>query len=416
MTTTLRRDDLGLDRAYVAPQSQLEERVAALWRDILKFDRVGVDDDFFDLGGDSLAAMALAAAVGSAFDIQFKSPQLMECNTVRRMVAEIGGNVRRPTNLVPARSAGSRPPLFMIHGQYGITFLPPPFMGGFHQDQPVYVFQVPGFDGGREPYDQVRDIAADYLKTMLEMQHTGPYLIAAFCAGSWIAVEMAKQMKQMGRAPDRLILMDPALHAAMDDEFLVNRGRISGGNVPLLSPLAASAKLLAADTFRRAKFFWRTGCWVNGQDHASFALPSVRKFWLDRQTKNLDHIDLDHVSGRGASQGEIGPSDRGPRPKESKALQAAAYASAKLQLAFRTYQPVPFEDHVDLIVSERTARNLENAAYPINRVLPNRRLIIFGKTHFDAVAGTESRNAEIIQQMLDETVASIRASDAAGFS
>src|SRR5262249_53937604 len=159
--------------------------------------------------------------------------------------------------------------------------------------------------------------------------------------------------------------------------------------LPLLSPLAAWAKLGVADSSRRAKFLWRTGCWVNGQDHASFALPPVRKFWVDRQLKNLDPGVLERVSG-GDGQGIDFP-DRdahsSERDEQLSALQPAAYASAKLQLALRTYLPSPFEGDVDLIVSEKTARSLESAAHPINRVLPNRRLIVFGKTHSEAVAG-----------------------------
>ena len=240
-TLRLPRDELGLTNEYTAPEGEVERRLAEIWGETLNFDRIGIDDDFFDLGGDSLGATAIAAAVSNAFDIDFKPSQIMDCNSVRRMAKAIASSNRPhlPPNVVLARASDSRPPLFLVHGQYGITFLPPEFMRGFRDDQPIYVFQVPGYDGVDEPYDTVAEIAADYLSSMLAIQTSGPYFLAAFCAGSWIAIEMANQMKQRGMAPDRLVLIDPALSSAMDEEFLVNRGRISGGNLPILSPLAA---------------------------------------------------------------------------------------------------------------------------------------------------------------------------------
>ena len=404
----LPRDEFGLPSTYVPPQNAIERTLEEIWRGALGVDRVGIDDDFFDLAGDSLSAVTIAAAVSEAFGLDFKPSLIMGQRTIRLMAEKIGASHARdlPLNVVLARASDSRPPLFLIHGQYGITFLPPQFMEGFRDDQPIYVFQVPGLDGSVEPHDRVEEIAADYLQTMLEIQKQGPYFIAAFCAGSWIAIEMMNQMRQQGLTPDRLILMDPALHSAMDDEFLVNRGRISGGNIPVISRLVSSVKLGASDTFRRTKFLFRTGHWVNGQDHASFAIPSVQRFWIDRQRERLDTDQLKSIV---ASKNLVAGSDIEPTSGIGKSndgnaiLQATAYASAKLQLAFRTYRPIPCDVTVDLIVSEKTARSLTNLAHPINRVLPNRRLIVFGKTHGEAVAGSNPRNARLIQEMLDET-------------
>jgi acyl carrier protein len=401
----MQRDRLELPTDYAGPQTDVEWELAEIWRDTLNFDRVGLDDNFFDLGGDSLNAVTISSAVSDAFDIDFKPSLLMERYTIRLMAEAVGapGGTTLPANVVAARS-GSRPPLFIVHGQWGITFLPPQFMSGFHEDQPVYIFEVPGFDGSVAPHDRIEDIAADYLNAMLEIQPNGPYLIAAFCAGSWIAVEMVKQMRQRGLAPDRLVFMDPGLHSAMDDEFLVNRG-VSGANIPVVSPIAAAIKLAASDSYRRAKFLFRTGHWVNGQDRASFALPAVREFWIDRQRRRLDPEEVGIVRSRVAENGSAnGASASDGQETGHTGLEAAAVASAKLQLAFRTYNPDPYYGPIDLIVSRKTARGLENKAHPINRVLPNRRLIVFGETHMEAVAGRDSRNARLIQEMVDETV------------
>lgn len=407
------RDALDLANEYAAPQNEVEQRLAGIWCDALNFDRLGVDDEFFDLGGDSLGAVTIAAAVSDAFDIELKPSQIMEYYTIRLMAEGITlpSDPDLPPNLVLARAPGSqsRPPLFLIHGQYGITFLPPQFMNGFNDDQPVYIFQVPGFDGREEPFDTVKEIATSYLNTMIEIQGDGPFFIVAFCAGSWIGFEIAHQMKQLGLSPDRLILIDPHLHAAMDDEFLVARGLISGSQIPFASAIARFLKLTASDAYRRTKFFLRTGHWINGQDHESFALPKVKNFWIERQRQRQQlvagelrqvakiTIDTGQTSGSFKAAAEADLSGSG-----NSIFETVAYASAKLQLAFRTYRPEPYEGAVDLLVSRKTAEKMKNPAYPVSRVMPNRNVVICGDTHQDAVASDNSRNARLIQEMIDE--------------
>ena len=62
-TLRMPRDGLGLTNEYTAPESKAERQLAEIWREALNFDRIGVDDDFFDLGGDSVGAVTIAAAV-----------------------------------------------------------------------------------------------------------------------------------------------------------------------------------------------------------------------------------------------------------------------------------------------------------------------------------------------------------------
>ncbi len=408
------RQSYRLPNAYIAPESEAEIRIAGIWREVFNIDRIGLDDDFFDLGGDSAIAITLSVAISDAFGIDFK-PSLITENQTVRLVAKLVTSTRDielPRNVVAMQSSGPRPPLFVVHGQYGITFLAPGFMSGFHDDQPVYIFQVRGFDGVDEPYDSIEEIAADYLRTIRDIQPNGPWFLAAFCSGSWVAVEIARQMALEGFAPDRLVLIDPALHTAMDDEFKLSRGAISGGDIPFLSPLAVIAKRGTWDLVRKVKFFYRTGHWVNGLDRASFAFPAVRDFWVERQRSRLGLKTL-----RKALNGEANASDDDEAEKTVEAnrqLSAAAYASAKLQLAFRTYDPVPVDQPVDLIVSKETARSIEHPAHPLNRFLPNRRLVVSGENHSEAVAGSEPRNARLIQAMVDETLAAENVAKNAG--
>ncbi|MFC0528362.1 amino acid adenylation domain-containing protein [Phytohabitans kaempferiae] len=83
------RTALSADRAYVAPRTPEEERVAAVWREVIGVDRVGVDDGFFDLGGDSIRAVALVGALREAgYDVAVRD--VFAHRTVARLTAFLG--------------------------------------------------------------------------------------------------------------------------------------------------------------------------------------------------------------------------------------------------------------------------------------------------------------------------------------
>ena len=70
---------------FVAPRDALEERVARLWEEVLGRAPLGADDDFFDLGGESLQAFALIARVHAAFGATLTVRDLFDAGTIARM-------------------------------------------------------------------------------------------------------------------------------------------------------------------------------------------------------------------------------------------------------------------------------------------------------------------------------------------
>ncbi|HMB53318.1 MAG TPA: non-ribosomal peptide synthetase, partial [Thermoanaerobaculia bacterium] len=75
---------------YVAPRSASEERLAAVWADVLKLERVGVEDDFFAIGGHSLLAMQLVLRIRQEFDVDLPLLELIERPNVAGLAARIG--------------------------------------------------------------------------------------------------------------------------------------------------------------------------------------------------------------------------------------------------------------------------------------------------------------------------------------
>ena len=90
---------------YRAPAGAVEEILAGIYGRVLGVERVGVDDSFFDLGGDSLSAMRLIAAINTGLDADLAVRAVFEAPTVAQLAARIGGDAGRRAPLV----AGERP-------------------------------------------------------------------------------------------------------------------------------------------------------------------------------------------------------------------------------------------------------------------------------------------------------------------
>ena len=90
---------------YRAPAGAVEEILAGIYAQVLGLERVGVDDSFFDLGGDSLSAMRLIAAINTSFDTGLAVRAVFEAPTVAQLAPRIGGDAGRLEPLV----AGERP-------------------------------------------------------------------------------------------------------------------------------------------------------------------------------------------------------------------------------------------------------------------------------------------------------------------
>ena len=86
-----------MDTPYAAPETDTERAIAELWRDVIVVDQVGIDDDFLDLGGDSLVAVQLVGRIASRFKTDVSVAQLFESRTVRTLAASIESADRKGT-------------------------------------------------------------------------------------------------------------------------------------------------------------------------------------------------------------------------------------------------------------------------------------------------------------------------------
>jgi thioesterase domain-containing protein/acyl carrier protein len=212
---TITRGALAALASYEPPAGEAEAAIATMWARALGIDRVGRNDDFFDLGGDSYAATEIAAEVEERFGVAFSPANIVDNSTVAkqaRFIARRAGNSpnsNAPSCLVGYHLDGRRLPLFLIHGANGFTFFNRFFLEFLGKEQPIYLFHAPGFDGAGSTFETFEELAAIYKAAMQSIQPIGPYNIASICNGAYIGLEMSIQLREQGEEVRNLILIDP---------------------------------------------------------------------------------------------------------------------------------------------------------------------------------------------------------------
>ncbi|HTZ44781.1 MAG TPA: amino acid adenylation domain-containing protein [Jatrophihabitans sp.] len=220
-TASGKRDDAALAELPLAAgpntptrpaRDSWEAGVLELVRRVLESEQVGVEDNFFEVGGTSLSAMRLTVLIEKHFGVPLPVSDLIASPSVAALAARLRSAPGRETfdPVVPIRPTGSRRPLFLVHPLGGNVLCYRGLAERLGADQPVYALQAPGSVEGSEPLASVPDLAARYVAAIRRIQPTGPYNLGGWSFGGFIAFEMARQISAVEPAGvAQLVLIDP---------------------------------------------------------------------------------------------------------------------------------------------------------------------------------------------------------------
>ncbi len=177
-------------------QTAVQRELAFVWEKILDVRPIGLQDDFFALGGDSLAAMAMLAAVEKWFGTRLPLAVLLEKSTLGSLGDEIENkiDVEETSPVVPLRAEGNRPPLFCVPSAGSSAFEFRFLATHLSDDQPVYAFQSPGLDGHSPCLRSLEELADLYLEGLREYQPHGPYYLCGNSFGGLVAFEIGRRL------------------------------------------------------------------------------------------------------------------------------------------------------------------------------------------------------------------------------
>ena len=197
---------------YLAPRTPTEELLCKIWVDLLGLGEIGVHDDFFQLGGDSLLGVAMLAEVENKTGLKLRAEAVLQSLSLSRLATIMDEERNRSP---PADSPwaeiqplGNRPRLFLVHGVGG------GMLWGYANlarhlgtDQPIYAFKACAEERLKE-FDTVEKLAAYYSQALRRFQPEGPYALGGYCFGGNVAHEMACMLDQQGQRISLLALLN----------------------------------------------------------------------------------------------------------------------------------------------------------------------------------------------------------------
>ncbi|MDB5134737.1 MAG: amino acid adenylation domain protein [Mucilaginibacter sp.] len=201
----------GLPDEYEAPGNEEQQKIADIWQEVLGIERMGINDNFFDLGGYSLLALKIISRVEKATGKRLPVSALFEYPTVKKFAELLKENrkISKLHSLVPIKTTGDKKPLYIVSGINGTAFAFVEFANMLDADQPVFILQEPQEIEDIEGFpDNVEEISAIYITQILKQNPNGPYALAGHCFGGIIAFEMTKQLENMGKEVNLLALFD----------------------------------------------------------------------------------------------------------------------------------------------------------------------------------------------------------------
>ncbi len=223
----------------VAPRTATERMLAAIWSEVLNKPTIGIHDNFFALGGDSLHATQVMSRLFDVCQVELPLAVLFQAPTIEQM-AEAVKSPRQWSHpwhsLIPIQTSGSRPALFGIHNLYYKALAT-----HIGWEQPVYGLRY-GLAAMTQNRPQslpgrIEDLATHYIQEMRIVQPEGPYFLMAPSFGGTVALEMAQQLLARDQKVALLILFDSPAPDSNDrtqlplNEQIANLFKAGPGNV-----------------------------------------------------------------------------------------------------------------------------------------------------------------------------------------
>ena len=215
-----------LPNELIPPSSATEIQLTKIWEDCIGVTGIGVSDDFFDIGGDSLLGAIIFESIEESFGVALSLSELLKTSTIRELAKIIDNKNRAEFELpiIPINPTGTKTPLFFIPGKGGYPIRIRHLAKKFDLDTPIYAFQNALIGNEEENLRGVEKVAKKYLAMINQLYPSDSFTLIGESLGGKIAYEVAQQVVAKGKEPPIIFLLD-----SFNDEIKPEPYRTKGG-------------------------------------------------------------------------------------------------------------------------------------------------------------------------------------------
>ncbi|MGC2060794.1 MAG: alpha/beta fold hydrolase [Candidatus Sulfotelmatobacter sp.] len=200
------------DRSAVsATASTMVEALIPIWQRVLQRPSIGIEENFFDIGGNVTSADSLFAEIDRVCGRKVPTATIFQAPTIAALASMLELPSLPPFSPFVSLKAGEHPPILITHGLGGrarFYELAKHILTGHS----IYGIQARGIDGREEPFDRIEDMAEFYLAALKDLQPEGPYVLIGYSFGGLVALEMAQRLTAEGKHIQLLVLVDAYPH------------------------------------------------------------------------------------------------------------------------------------------------------------------------------------------------------------
>ncbi|NNC19845.1 alpha/beta fold hydrolase, partial [Corallococcus exiguus] len=195
----------------VAPRDATEQSLVECFQTLFRLDDVGIHDDFFALGGDSLVALRLLAMISERFGKRLALKEMLTAPTVELLARKLGGREEGqslPPGVASLQQGTRGPPLFFVHAAGGQAVFYRELARAIDASRTAYAFESRGLEPDGPLHTSVDEMATAYLEGLRALQPVGPYLLVGASFGGAVVYEMARRLTAEGHAVPLCAMLD----------------------------------------------------------------------------------------------------------------------------------------------------------------------------------------------------------------
>ncbi|MCK4258963.1 MAG: amino acid adenylation domain-containing protein [Halanaerobiales bacterium] len=196
---------------YVAPTTEIEEKLIQIWHEVLGIEGIGINHNFFDIGGNSINIIKVISLISKRMGVQVSMSELFLWPTVAEMAQTMF--IENPLKGLECVISLNKPTegkknVFILHTWEGIVYQYKELAKILEGEYNIYGIQAKGVVKPAKLPETLDEMLTDYICEIKTIQPEGPYIIAGYCYGNWIAYKMVQMLEDQDVPIDRMIQID----------------------------------------------------------------------------------------------------------------------------------------------------------------------------------------------------------------